>query len=166
MTQPNPNIMHNTTHNNNVEAQTSEVVPAEIAQLLESNSSTLDSDGANLVQQILPGMVDDDNQPLPENVPTPAKEGQDAPQLFSTWELQAQGMPELQHRREANNPTTVRYVFLQAICFWDHHPSNQHMLERRETSSCQLWRVPSLAWFVVHHGNNQWSRTHGFLVNG
>ena len=58
VTQPNPNIMHNTTHNNNVEAQTSEVVSAEIAQLLESNSSTLDSDGANLVQQILPGMVD------------------------------------------------------------------------------------------------------------
>ena len=82
----NPNIMHNTTHNNNVEAPTSEVVPAEIAQLLESNSSTLDSDDANLVQQLLPGMVDDDNQPLPENIPTPAEEGQDAPQFFSTWE--------------------------------------------------------------------------------
>ena len=75
MTQPNPNIMHNTTHNNNEEA----------AQL-ESNSSTLDSDDANLVWQILPGMVDDDNQPLPENIPTLAEEGQDAPQFFSTWE--------------------------------------------------------------------------------
>ena len=81
MTQPNPNIMYNTTHNNNEEAQTNE-----IAQLLESKSSTLDSDDANLVWQILPGMVDDDNQPLPENIPTPAKEGQDAPQFFSTWE--------------------------------------------------------------------------------
>ena len=30
-------------------------------------------------------MVDDDNQPLPENIPTPAEEGQDAPQFFSTW---------------------------------------------------------------------------------
>ena len=85
-TQSNPNIMHNTTHNNNVKAQTSEVVPAEIVQLLESNSSTLDSDDANLVQQILPGMVDDNNQPLPENIPTPAEEGQDVPQFFSTWE--------------------------------------------------------------------------------
>ena len=55
-TQPNPNIMHNTTHNNNVEAQTRKVVPAEIAQLLESKSSTLDSDDADLVQQILPGI--------------------------------------------------------------------------------------------------------------
>ena len=49
-------------------------------------SSTLDSDDAYLVWQILPGMVDDDNQPLPENIPTPAEEGQDAPQFFSTWE--------------------------------------------------------------------------------
>ena len=80
------------------------------------------------------------------------------------WRFQAQGMPELQHRCEANNPTTVRD--LQAICCQDHHPSNQHMLERRETSSCQLWRVLLLAWFVVPHGNNQWSRMHGFLVNG
>ena len=86
VTQPNLNIMHNTTHNNNIEAQTSKVVPAEIAQLLESNTSTLGSDDANLVQQILPGMVDNDNQPLPESIPTPAIEGQDAPQFFSTWE--------------------------------------------------------------------------------
>ena len=86
MTQPNPIMMHNTTYNNNEEAQTNKIVPAEIAQLLESNSSTLDSDDANLVQQILPGMVDDNNQPLPENIPTPAEEGQDAPQFVSTWE--------------------------------------------------------------------------------
>ena len=61
-------------------------VPAEIVQFFESNSSPLDSDNANLVLQILPGMVDDNNQPLPENIPTPAEEGQDAPQFFSTWE--------------------------------------------------------------------------------
>ena len=78
--------MHNTTHNNNAEAQTSKVVPVEIAQLLESNPSTQDSDDASLDQQMLPGMVDNDNQPLPENIPTPANEGQDAPQFFSSWE--------------------------------------------------------------------------------
>ena len=58
----------------------------EIVQCVESNSLTLDSDDANLLQQILPGMVDDDNQPFPENIPTLAEEGQDAPQFFSTWE--------------------------------------------------------------------------------
>ena len=36
VTQPNPNIVHNTTHNNNEEAQTNKIAPAEIAQLLES----------------------------------------------------------------------------------------------------------------------------------
>ena len=61
-------------------------MPTEVVHLFESNFTTLDSDDANLVCQILPGMVDDDNQPLPENIPTPAEEGQDAPQFFSTWE--------------------------------------------------------------------------------
>ena len=41
VTQPNPNIMHNTTHNNNAKAQTSEVVPVEIAHLLASNCCKL-----------------------------------------------------------------------------------------------------------------------------
>ena len=84
--QLNPNTMQNATQDNTEEAQTNETVPTEIAQFFESNSSTLDSDNANLVWQILPGMGDDDNQPLPENIPTPAEEGQDAPQFFSTWE--------------------------------------------------------------------------------
>ena len=57
-----------------------------VSRLHPKNSSTLDSDDVNLVLQIRPGIVDDDNQPLPENIPTPAKEGQDAPQFVSTWE--------------------------------------------------------------------------------
>ena len=84
--QPNPNITQNPTQHNPEDAQTNETAPTEVVQLFESNSSTLDSDDANLVWQILPGMVDDDNQPLPENIPTPAEEGQDAPQFFSTWD--------------------------------------------------------------------------------
>ena len=61
----------------------------EITQLLESNasnSSTLDSNDADHVWQMLPGMVDNDNQPLPENIPTPADEGQESAQFFSNWE--------------------------------------------------------------------------------
>ena len=84
--QLNPNTMQNATQNNTEEAQTNKTVPVEIVQFFESNSSTMDSDDANLVWQILPGMVDDDNQPLPENIPTTAEEGLDAPQFFSTWE--------------------------------------------------------------------------------
>ena len=84
--QPNPNITRNPTQHKPEDAQTNEAVPTEVVHLFESNSTTLDSDNANLVCQILPGMVDDDNQPLPENIPTPAEEVQDAPQFFSTWE--------------------------------------------------------------------------------
>ena len=84
--QPNPNITQNPTQNNPEDAQTNKTVPTEVVQLFVSNSSTLDSADANLVQQILPGMVDGDNQPLPENIPTPAEEAQEAPQFFSTWE--------------------------------------------------------------------------------
>ena len=84
--QPNPNITRNPTQHNPEDAPTNEAVPTEVVHLFESNATTLDSDDANLVCQILPGMVDDDNQPLPENIPTPAEEGKDAPQFFSTWE--------------------------------------------------------------------------------
>ena len=84
--QPNPNITRNPTQHNPEDAPTNETVPTEVLHLFESNSSTLDSDDADLVQQILPGMLDDDNQPLPENTPTPAEKAQDAPQFFSNWE--------------------------------------------------------------------------------
>ena len=84
--QLNPNITQNPTQHNPEDAQTNKTVPTEVVQLFESNSSILDSDNANLVQQILPGMVANDNQSLPENIPTPAEEAQDAPQFFSTWE--------------------------------------------------------------------------------
>ena len=87
--QQNPNSTPNTTHSNLEEAQTNEPVLAEIAQLLEcnaSNSSTLDSDDADLVWQMLTGMVENDNQPLPKNIPTPADEGQESAQFFSNWE--------------------------------------------------------------------------------
>ena len=84
--QLNPNITRNPTQHNPEDAPTNKTVPTEVVHLFESNSSTLDSNDADLVWQILPGMVDDDNQPLPENIPTPAEEAQDAPQFFSTWE--------------------------------------------------------------------------------
>ena len=87
--QQNPNTTPNSTHNNTEEAQTNEPVPVEIAQLMESNtsnSSTLDSNDADLVWQMLLGMVDDDNQPLPENIRTPPDEGQESAQFFSNWD--------------------------------------------------------------------------------
>ena len=54
--------------------------------MLESNLSGVDSDNAALICNMVPGMVDDDNQPLPENIPSPMDEAPNAPQFFSYWE--------------------------------------------------------------------------------
>ena len=55
--QPNPNITQNPTQHNPEDSPTNETVPTEVVQLFESNSSTLDSDDADLVRKILPGML-------------------------------------------------------------------------------------------------------------
>ena len=61
-------------------------VPLEIVEMLESNLSGVDSDNAALICNMVPGMVDDDNQPLPENILSPTDEAPNAPQFFSNWE--------------------------------------------------------------------------------
>ena len=65
-----------------------ENVPAEIVQLMSSENATISSDDTDLIRNICPDMVDDDNQPLPENVPTEAETTTTAnqPQIFSSWE--------------------------------------------------------------------------------
>ena len=176
--QLNPNTMQNPIQNNTEDAQTNETVPMEIVQLFDLNSSTLDSDNANLVWQILPGMVDDDNQPLPENITTPAKEGQDAPQFFSTWEHSGDCYRCLAGGRKhkvhlsfyTDVKPTIQYLF--EMFFFKPYvegiiiPHTNICFVKRKTSSCQFWRVPSLAGLVVPHGNNQWSRSHRVLVDG
>ena len=61
-------------------------VPLEIINMLESNLAGVDSENATLICNMVPGMVDDDNQPLPENIPLPPDEAPNAPQFFSNWE--------------------------------------------------------------------------------
>ena len=70
---------------NNASA-TDENIQMEIVQLLESCIASLsigiDSDDANLICNILPGMVDDDNQPLLKNIPAVAEENAANPMEF------------------------------------------------------------------------------------
>ena len=54
--------------------------------MLESNLSGVDSKNATLIYNMVSGMVDDNYQPLPNNVPSPADEAPNAPQFFSNWE--------------------------------------------------------------------------------
>ena len=65
-----------------------ENVPAEIVQLMTSETAIINSDDTDLIRNICPDMVDDDNHPLPENVPTEGETTTTAnqPQIFSSWE--------------------------------------------------------------------------------
>ena len=92
VSQPNPNIEQTTTHTTQTTTQATDGaqgnndVPLEIIDMLESNLAGVDSENATLICNMVPGMVDDNNQPLPKNVPLPADEAPNAPQLFSYWE--------------------------------------------------------------------------------
>ena len=78
VSQPNTNIEPTTMHTTQATtqatdgAQGNDNVPLEIMDMLESNLSGVDSDNAALICNMVLGMVDEDNQPLPENVPSPA----------------------------------------------------------------------------------------------
>ena len=65
-----------------------ENVPAEIVQLMTSETAIINSDDTDLIRNNCPDMVDDDNQPLPENIPTEGETTTTAnqPQIFSSWE--------------------------------------------------------------------------------
>ena len=55
--------------------------------MLETAAGAIDLDDKDLVRNILPDMVDDDNQPLPENIPTAGEENEgNKMQFFSEWE--------------------------------------------------------------------------------
>ena len=45
-------------------------MPAELVPLMESNAPSINMDDTDLVRHMVPGMIDEDNQPLPENIPT------------------------------------------------------------------------------------------------
>ena len=176
--QPNPNTTQNATQNNTEEAQTNKTAPMEIVQIFESNSSTLDSDDANLVWQILPGMVDDNNQPLSENIPTPATEGQDAPQFFSTWEHSGDCYHCLaggcKHKACLSFNTDMKPTIQQLfkMFFFKPYvegiiiPQTKICLQKEKHHPVSYGEFLHWLGFVVPHGNNQQSRSHGVLVHG
>ena len=64
-----------------------ENVPSEVARFLDSETAGMNRDNAALIANVCPDMVDDDNQPLPENIPTEEQQATTAnlPQIFSSW---------------------------------------------------------------------------------
>ena len=92
VSQPNPNIEPTTMHTTQTTtqatdgAQGNDNVPLEIMDMLESNLSGVDSNNAALICNMVPGIIDDDNQPLPENIPSPTDKAPNAPQFFTNRE--------------------------------------------------------------------------------
>ena len=63
--------------NNTEEAQQAQgIIPTEVATILDSAGATINHSDADLIRNILPGMVDDDNEPLPENTKTEEEQSQ------------------------------------------------------------------------------------------
>ena len=143
VSQPNPNIETTTTHTTQTTtqatdgAQRNDNVPLEIVEMLESNLSGVDSDNAALICNMVPGMVDDDNQPLPENIPSPTDEAPNAPQFFSNWEHSGncyhclEGGRRNKARLSFNSEVkaTIEQIFemffFQEFCCRNNHPPNK-----------------------------------------
>ena len=64
-----------------------ENVPSEVARFMGSETAGMNRDNAALITNICPDMVDNDNQPLLENIPTEEQQATTAnlPQIFSSW---------------------------------------------------------------------------------
>ena len=79
-TQPAPN-------NTEDPQQTQENISTEVATILYSAGATINDSDAELIRRMFPGMVDNDNQPLPENIPTEEEQNTPSqPQFFIAWE--------------------------------------------------------------------------------
>ena len=119
---------------------------AELVPLMESNAPSINMDGADLLHHMVPGMIDDDYQPIPENI---------------SWCLEG-GQKNIAHLSfNSDVQPTIKQLFemfFQAVYCCNNHPPDKHSVGTTEESPNQLWRIPSLAWTLVSHGNNQWSR--------
>ena len=86
----NPNVVTTTTTNIQESQSNNEPIraetPAELVPLMESNAPSINMDDADLVCHMVPGMIDNDNQPLPENIPTATEQQNNTPEFFSSWE--------------------------------------------------------------------------------
>ena len=147
VSQTSPNIEPTTTHTTQTTtqattqatdgAQGNDNVPLEIMEMLESNLSGADSDNAALIYNMVPGMVDNDNQPLPENIPSPTDEAPNAPQFFSNWEHSGncycclEGGRRNKARLSFNSEVkpTIKQIFengfFQEFCHRNNHPPNK-----------------------------------------
>ena len=119
--------------------------------MLETTAGTIDRDNEDYVRNILPVMVDDNNQPLPENIPTAGEENEgNNMQFFSEWEHSVSCYCCLEggHKNKAkiNFNTDVKPTIQQLFEIFF---SNHLLLEQsshRQRNSYKKKTLPSLLW--------------------
>ena len=110
--------------------------------MLKTTAGAIHGDNEDLVRNILPGMVDDDNQPLLENVPTAGGENEgNNMQFFSEWEYSGSCYHWLEggckNKARINFNTNVKPTIQQLFEIFF---SNHLLLEQsshRQTNSCK-----------------------------
>ena len=144
-----------------------ENVPAEIVCMLETTSGAINGDNEDLVRNLLPGMVDNDNQLLLENIPTAGEENEgNNMQCFSEWEHSGSCYHCLEggckNKARINFNTNVKptiqqqfEIFFKTIFYWNNHPTDEQTVTRRKTLPSLLWQVSLLDWSVVSYGHNK-----------
>ena len=119
--------------------------PAELVPLMESNAPSINMDDADLVRHMVPGMIDDDNQPLPENIPTAIEQQNNTSEFFSSWEHSGSCYRCLEGGWKNNaclsfnsdvQPTIEQLfeMFFQAVHCCNNHPPDKHSVGTTEES--------------------------------
>ena len=141
----NPNVITITTTNTQESQSNNEPMqaemPAELVPLMESNAPSINMDNADLLHHMVPGMIDDDNQPLQENIPTAIEQHNNTPEFFSSWEHSGTCYWCLEGGQKNNahlsfnsdvQPTIEQLVemFFQAVYCCNNHPQTNIQLEQ------------------------------------
>ena len=147
----NPNVVTTTTTTTNTqESQPNNEpvqaeMPAELVPMMESNAPSINMDDTDLVCNMVPGMIDDDNQPLPENIPTATEQQNSTPEFFLSGEHSGSYYQCLEGGRKNNahlcfnsdvQPTIEQLfeMFFQAVYCCNNHPPDKHSVGKTEES--------------------------------
>ena len=170
-------VTNNTSESTESEESNDNVL-METAELLESQAPTINNDDAWLVHSLSPGMVEDDNQPLPKNISTMAEQ-QDSnpPEFFGGWEhsgscyqcLDSGRKNKAQFNFNHEVSQTIQKMFetfFQGVYCWNDCAGDMLTFASGQAMPHHILGVPALAGSMVPDGNHQWPRVLWILVSG
>ena len=151
--------------------QTQENIPTEMATLLDSAGATINDSDVELIRKMFPGILDDDNEPLPENIPAEEQNAPSQPQFFMAWEYSGscfhclEGGCKTKAHINFNNdvkPTVEQlfemFFFKPFIMGTIIPQMNKCLQEDRHHPLTYGEFLHWLSLWSLMYGNNQWSR--------